>query len=87
MDLSPKDRREVLELVAKQIVDEIRAEAGGDLSSVVVIPLAAAGHLVGLNRQQLPKHLPVTAIGPSTHGVTLRNLQDHIARNTRHPAA
>ena len=72
-------------MVADRIVEEIRAEAGGDLASVVVIPLAAAGHLVGLTRQQLPKLIPVTAIGPSSHGVTLRALQDHIAKNTRHP--
>lgn len=85
MDLSPTERHEVLKVVATMIVDEIRAQAGGDLTSVVVIPLAAAGHLVGLTRQQLPKLIPVTAIGPSSHGVTLRNLQDHIVRNTRQP--
>lgn len=85
MTLSPSERREVVKMVADRIIAEIREEAGGDLASIVVIPLAAAGHLVGLTRQQLPKLIPVTVIGPSTHGVTLRNLQLHIAKNTRKP--
>lgn len=87
MDFSPEAKVRIERMAAQMIVDEIRAMAGGDLASVVVIPLAAAGHLVGLTRQQLPKLIPVTAIGPSSHGVTLRALQDHIAKNTRTPAA
>jgi hypothetical protein len=87
MQLSPTDRQEVLKLVAQGALDEIRAQAGGDLAALVVLPLSAAGQLVGLTGPQVRKRLPVTQIGPSTHGVTLKALREHIEKNTKSPAA
>lgn len=87
MNLSPTDRAEVLKLAARMIVDEIRAEAGGDLGTVILIPLNAAAHMLHKSAKQLPLLVPVTEIGPNSKGVTFRNLQNHIEKNTRHPAA
>lgn len=87
MDLSPTERREVLKMVATMIVDEIRAQAGGDFAAIVTIPLSAAAHMLHKSTKQLPLLIPVTDIGPNSKVVTLRALQDHIKKNTRHPSA
>jgi len=73
-------------MVATMMVDEIRAQAGGDLSSVILIPLSAAAHMLHKSTKQLQLLIPITDIGPNSKGVTLRNLQDHIAKNTRQPS-
>lgn len=86
MTLSPQDRRTVLELAAQTIVEELRAEAGGDLSGFVLLPLGTAAHLVQVSTKQLPGLLPITTIGPKSKGVTLRNLREHIEKNTKLPA-
>jgi hypothetical protein len=75
-----------MKMAAEMIVYEIRAQAGGDLSSAVVLPMATASQLIGLSTKHLPFHLPITAVAPGKHGVTLRALQEHISKNTRQPS-
>lgn len=85
MQLSPQDRQDVLKMVANRIVDELRADAGGDLSEIVLLPLGTVAHLVQVSTKQLQLLLPVTTIGPNSRGVTLRNLRNHIEKNTTRP--
>jgi len=81
MTLSPSERREVLELVAERITAQLRTEVG-DLTELVVLPLAAAGQLVGLSPQQAKRLLPVTRTAAGKHGITLAAIRKHITTNT-----
>ena len=83
MNLSPEDRRNVLSMVAERITDEIRAGAGGDLASLVVLPMSVAAHMVALTPRAARAHLPVVMVATGKAGVTLRALQDYIADKTR----
>ena len=85
MTLSPQETQEVLKLAAAAIVEEIRVTAGGDLASVIIFPLTAVSQMVGLSTKQIPVHLPITAIAPGKHGVTLKNIQDYVAQKTTQP--
>lgn len=87
MELSPSERQEVLAIVAKSIVDEIRAEAGGDLSGIIILPMGAVSQMVGLSTKQLPVHLPITALAPGKHGVSLKAIQEKVAEKTTQPMA
>ena len=83
MEFSPRDRDTILKLAAQRIVEEIKEAAGGDLASIVIIPVNAAAHMLHKSAKQLPLLLPVTDIGPNSKGVTLRNLLDYIKEKTR----
>lgn len=85
MHFSPSDLEEIKRLAAKLIVEEIRSLAGGDLASLIVIPIGAAGQFVGYTGKQLKSRVPITKIGSGKDGVTLRNLMDHISSNTTPP--
>jgi hypothetical protein len=74
---------QVLALVAERITDEIRAAAGGDLASLVVLPMSVASHMVALTPRAARANLPVTMVANGKAGVTLRALQDYIAGKTR----
>jgi hypothetical protein len=83
MQLSPEDRRAVLEMAAKRIVDEIRAEAGGDLSGMIVLPMGAAAQLIGLSPTNVSRRLPVVEAAAGKHGVTLSSIREFISSRTK----
>lgn len=85
MHLSPSERQEVLSLAARFIVDEIREQAGGDLSSIIILPMGAVSQMVGLSTKQVPVHLPVTALAPGKHGVSLKAIQERVKEKTSAP--
>jgi hypothetical protein len=84
MTLSPEERREILGMIADRTVDAIRSEVG-DLTEFVVLPLAAAGQLVGLSAAQVKRLLPITRTGSGKHGITLAAIKRHITTNTKQP--
>ena len=85
MTLSPSERREVLQLVADGIRADLRAEMG-DLTELVVLPLAAASQLVGLSSKQTGRLLPITRTAAGKHGVTLAAIRAHIRAKTTAPS-
>ena len=85
MNLSPQDRKAVLALVAENIVAELRAEAGGDFSSMIVLPLSAVSQLVGLSGSHVSARLPGTECANGKHGVTLHNIREFVESRTRKP--
>ncbi len=82
MNLSPQERKNVVTLVAEMITDEIRAAAGGDLASLVVLPMSVASHMVALTPRAARANLPVTMVANGKSGVTLRALQEYITSKT-----
>lgn len=82
---SPRERQELLERVARLIVDEIRESAGGSLDDWVILPLKTAEQFTGYSSKQLKRILPVTSIGSGKDGVTVGNLKKAIAAGTVDP--
>lgn len=86
MTLSPAERAAVLRMVADHLVEEFRAEAGGDLSTLIVLPLQAAGAHLGLTPRRVAQKLPTVRLSPGKHGVTLSDLRAYIEAHTHPPA-
>jgi hypothetical protein len=87
MQLSPEDRDAVRQLAAERIVSELRAELGGCFAGLIVLPLNVVGPMIGLSGKQAGRRLPITSMGPRSNGVTLQNLQTHLANNTARKTA
>lgn len=85
MTLSPTERQQVVELVAQRVIDELRNEAGGDLATLIVLPMSAVSAHVGLSTKTASERLPVTMVAPGKAGVTLAHLRAYIAEKTRFP--
>lgn len=84
MTFSPAERRKLLEEVAAQALAEIRAEVGS-LAELAVLPLSAAGPLLGLSAKSIPRHLPVIELTPGKLGVTVAAIRHHLRTHTRSP--
>lgn len=86
MDLSPKDRRQLLELIAKNITQRIEQGTAGDLAELVLLPLQGAAAQLSLSPKQARRVLPVCRLSSGRIGVSLANIRRHIAGNTDYPA-
>lgn len=85
MDLSPTERRMVLEMIAARIVDELRAQVGGDFAEMIVLPISAVSQVVGLSATRLKDKLPVTECASGKHGVTIAHIRTYVRKRTRYP--
>lgn len=85
MTLSPADKRQVLAMAAQGIVDQLRAEMGGSLKGLCVLPLATAAPMVGLTARTLREHVPTVATTDGKHGVTVADLESYLKSQTRNP--
>lgn len=85
MILSPSERRQVLEIVAQGILDDLRANGGAALESFVTVPLSTAGALLGMGAKQVARRLPVIDIGDRKKGVSLSALKEYQAKHTTQP--
>jgi hypothetical protein len=87
MNLSPEQKRRVVDTVAEMLVEELRDKMGGTFTSLYVIPLAIAEKMTGLTRNTLRAQLPVVEMSLGKHGVQLSVLQEYIQKRTVFPAA
>lgn len=85
MDLSPRDRAQLIERAAELLVESIRQEVG-DLTELMVLPLSTAATLVGVSPRSLSRMLPVVHTVAGKHGVQVSAIRQHLAAKTNNPA-
>lgn len=76
MELSPIERREMLEILADKMLDRIEAQTG-DLTDLVTLPVSAVGALTGLGPKQVARVMETRSIGARKLGVSLKVLRDY----------
>lgn len=85
MKLGPKDQAKVLEMVAIQISREIILGCGGQMADLVLLPLAVAEKMLGLDSRTIRARIPVVEVGPKKLRVKLADVQEFIEARTRRP--
>jgi hypothetical protein len=81
MNLSPSERKEVLELVARQITQELRDTV--DFDELYTIELSTAAQLLGLSVTHAARVLPIIEVGPRTRRVSVADYKAFLnARRT-----
>jgi hypothetical protein len=85
MKLGPKDHATILEMVATQISREIILGCGGQMADLVLLPLAVAEKMMGLDSRTIRARIPVVEVGPKKLRVKLSDVQDFIDARTRQP--
>lgn len=85
MTLSPTERREVLDLAARQLTQELREAV--DLDEIQTLELSTVAQLLGISPTQAAKLLPVVEVGPRTRRVTVAAYRSFLASRTTNPIA
>ncbi|MBK1884168.1 hypothetical protein JIN85_17240 [Luteolibacter pohnpeiensis] len=80
MILSPKERKETIELAAKQLTAELRASV--DIDELNLIELSTAAQLLGLSATHAAKVLPIVEVGPRSRRVTVAAYKAFIKERT-----
>lgn len=84
MTLSPTERKEVLELAAGKLTEQLRE--GVDLDELNTLELSTAAQLLGLSVKDAARKLPVLEIGPRTRRVTVADYKAFLASKKKTPA-
>lgn len=85
MTLSPTERREVLDLAARQLTQELRETV--ELDQLATLELSTAAQLLGISPTQAAKLLPVVEVGPRTRRVTVAAYKAFLQSRTTNPIA
>lgn len=83
MNFSPSEKAQILELAARMLTDELRANI--NLDELNTLELSTAAQLMGLTVTHAARVLPVIQVGPRTRRVTVAAYKAFLAKNTNPP--
>lgn len=78
MQLSPEDRKAVLELAAKAVADAVIATM--DPADLITLPIGVVVQMTGFPRAHIINHWPTRNLGGTKVGVSLKILQQKMCK-------
>lgn len=85
MNLSPEQKKKVIETVAALLVEELREEMGGSFQGLFCVELSMAAKMTGLSKPTLRLHLPIVELSEGKHGIRLTDLNAYLEKKTVPP--
>jgi len=83
MNLSPTDRKEVLEMVARNIARELILGGGAAMGDLVLLPISVAEKMLSMNARTIKARMPWVELACNRSAVRLSDVQAYIAAKTR----
>jgi len=85
MNLSPSEKKAVLELVAQNISRELILGGGAAMADLVMLPITVVEKMLSLDARTIKKRMEWVELTPSKSAVKLSTVQAYIASQTREP--
>ena len=86
MNLSPTDRKAVLEMAAASLCREIVLGGGKTMAELIMLPISVAEKMLGLDARTIKKRMEWVELTPSKSAVKLSTVQAYLAAATRQPS-
>jgi hypothetical protein len=83
MNLSPQDRKEVLEMVARNIARELILGGGAAMGDLVLLPISVAEKMLSMDGRTIKARIPWVELAANRSAVRLSDVQAYIAAKTR----
>jgi hypothetical protein len=83
MNLSPQDRKEVLEMVAHNIARELILGGGAAIGDLVLLPISVAEKMLSMDGRTIKARMPWVELAANRSAVRLSDVQAYIAAKTR----
>jgi hypothetical protein len=83
MNLSPQDRKEVLEMVARNIARELILGGGAAMGDLVLLPISVAEKMLSMDGRTIKARMPWVELAANRSAVRLSDVQAYIAAKTR----
>lgn len=81
MELSAADRKDLIDSIARQIIEQL----GIDFEDLVHLPITFVAQAAGISTTQVGRILPVTEFGAHNKRVPLTEFRKYLAENTTYP--
>jgi len=83
MNLSPTDRKQVLEMVAQNIAREMILGGGAAMGELVLLPISVAEKMLSMDARTIKARMPWVELSATRTAVKLGDVQAFIAAKTR----
>jgi hypothetical protein len=85
MNLSPQDRQEVLEMVARNIARDVLLGAGQTMAELVLVPMSVVQKMLSLDAQTIKTRMAWVEIASNRSAVRLSEVKAYLEASSREP--
>lgn len=85
MNLSPQDRKDVLDMVAVKLAREIILGGGAAMAELVLLPMSVAEKMLSMDARTIKARIAWVEVSSTRSAVKLSDVQAFIEDRTREP--